>query len=195
VPIVLAPLAGFLLGVAFAWMARVELGRVDAPIVATRPFNVVVGFTALVYAPLVGYFVAFHGDWTYGYAIPWRTVPSAVDLALVMFAGSSVLFGMAAAAHAARARRLSAVAWLVAVPAVAFAGALAWGATRLSVSATYAQYKGGFGVQPIASSTLGRSILLMGFVLLLGLAWTVRALHQVGSEQARNVRKRRAIDP
>ena len=37
--------------------------------IATRPFNVVVGFATLVYAPLVGYFVAFHGDWTYGYTV------------------------------------------------------------------------------------------------------------------------------
>ncbi len=102
---------------------------------------------------------------------------------------------MAAAAHAARARRLPVLAWLIAVPAVAFAAVLASGVARLSVSATYAQYKGGFGVQPIASSTLGRSILLMGFMLLLGLAWTVRALHQVGHEQARGERMRGPVDP
>ncbi len=176
VPILLAPLAGFFLGVTFAWLARVELGRVDAPVVATRPFNVVVGFAGLVYGPLVGYFVVFHGDWTYGYMTPWRRVPSAVDLAVVLFAGATVLFGMAASAHAARARRLEVVAWLGVVPALFSAGLLAWGAKRLAVSATYAQYHGGFGVLPIASSALGRGVLLMAVVLAAGIAWTVRAL-------------------
>ncbi len=193
-PIVLAVLAGFLLGVAFAWMARVELGRVDGPVVASRAFTVVLGFAALVYGPLVGYFVAFHGDWTYGYAVAWHRVPSAVDLALVLLAGASVLIGVVAAAHAARARRLNAVAWLAAVPAAGFALALAWGGPRLAVSATYAQYHGGFGVLPIGAAALGRAILVMGAVLALGLGWAVRALAQDSSERDEDRRGGRRED-
>ena len=60
-PIVLSVLAGFFLGVAFAWMSRAELGRIDAPIVASRPFNVVVGFATFVYAPVLAF--AFAGAW------------------------------------------------------------------------------------------------------------------------------------
>jgi hypothetical protein len=189
VPILLAVLAGFLLGVAFAWMARVELGRIDAPIVATRPFNVVVGFSALVYSPLVGYFVGFHGDWAYGYTVAWHRVPSAIDLALVILSGASILLGMAASTHAARSRRLHVVAWLGAIPALAFAVVLTLGATRLSVSATYAQFKGGFGVVPIASSSLGRGVLMMALVLVLGIAWTGRALAQ-GQDEIEDERRR-----
>ena len=177
VPILLAVLAGFFLGVAFAWMARVELGRGDAPVIATRPFNVVLGFAGLVYAPVVGYFVVFHGDWTYGYLFPWRHVPSAVDLALVLLAGAAVLVGMGASAHAARARRLQVVAWLSAVPVVLAVVALVWGAKRLAVSATYAQFHGGFGVLPITSSALGRGILLMAAVLAVGVTWTTRGIY------------------
>jgi hypothetical protein len=183
VPILLAVLAGFFLGVAFAWMARVELGKNDAPVIATRPFYVVVGFATFVYAPILAYFVAFHGDWTYGYVIAWHRVPSAIDLALVLVSGSSVLLGMAASAHASRTRRLHIVAWLGIVPAATFSIALALGAGRLAVSATYAQYHGGFGVSAISSSALGRGVLLMAFVLALGIAWTVRALAQ-GAEEA-----------
>lgn len=177
-PIFLAPLAGFIFGVSFAWLSRIELERVDEPVVATRPFNVVLGFALFVYGPLFGYFMVFHGDWTYGYLVAWRKVPSAIDLAIVLLTGASVLFGMAASAHAARSRRLPVVAWLGIVPAVAFAVILAVGAKGLSVSATYAQYRGGFGVQPIASSALGRGVLLMAVILVLGVAWTVRALQQ-----------------
>ncbi len=175
-PIVLSLFAAFFFGVAFAWMARVELARVDAPLVATRPFNVVVGFAGLVYAPVTGYFVVFHGDWTYGYLLAWTRVPSAVDLALVLAAGGSVLGGMAAAAHAARARRLTVVGWLAGGSAGAFAVLVAVFASRLAVSATYAQFHGGFGVVPIGSSSLGRSVLAMGVVVALGVAWAARAI-------------------
>jgi hypothetical protein len=181
-PMLLAVLAGFLLGVAFAWMARAELGRIDGPVIASRPFNVVFGFASFVYAPLVGYFVAFHGDWTYGYVFPWRRVPSAVDLALATLAGASVLAGMVVSAHAARARRLHAVAWLAGVPTAGFALALALGGARLAVSATYAQYHGGFGVVPIGSAALGEAVLLMGVVLALGIGWTARGLSQGDGE-------------
>jgi hypothetical protein len=148
----------------------------DAPIVATRPFNVVFGFAVLVYAPLCAYFVAFHGDWAYGYRVAWHGIPSAVDLALVIFSGATVLLGMAAAAHASRARRLPVVAWLGAIPAGLGFLVLVLSAPRLSVSATYAQYHGGFGVQPITASALGRGVLVMGIMLILGVGWTVRTL-------------------
>jgi len=178
VPILLALLSAFVLGVAFAWLARIELSRVDAPVIATRPFNVVLGFAALIYAPIVGYFVVFHGDWTYGYIIPWRHVPSAFDLALVTFSGGSVLLGFVTSTHAARARKLNVVAWLGGAPLGVSVIAIALAAGRLGVSATYAQYHGGFGVVPIASSGLGHGVLLMGVVLVLGIAWTARALQQ-----------------
>jgi hypothetical protein len=180
-PILLSVLLGFLLGVAFTWMSRAELGESDAPVITTRPFNVVAGFAALVYGPLVGYFVAFHGDWTYGYLVPWSRVPSAVDLALVLVAGSSVLIGMVVSARAARARHLDVVAWLTGIPLALSVVVLVLGAGRLAVSASYAQYHGAFGVEPVSASALGRGILVMSVVLVLGVAWTVRCLSKEGS--------------
>jgi hypothetical protein len=184
VPILLAVLAGFFLGVAAAWLARAELGRIDAPIIATRPFYIVTGFAVFVYTPIFGYFVAFHGDWTYGYLVAWRRVPSAIDLALVLLAGASVLLGMAAAAPAARSRRLPVVAWLGIAPGAVFAIVLGMGARRLAVSASYAQYHGGFGVVPISSSALGKGVLAMAIVLTAGIVWTVRALSQATDPHA-----------
>ena len=66
---------------------RAELVRDDGPVVASRPFAVVAAFAALVWLPVVGYFVAFHGDWSYLYVVPWQRVPSAVDLGLVLARG------------------------------------------------------------------------------------------------------------
>src|ERR1019366_7330004 len=74
-----------------AWVAAPELARVDGPVVASRPFAMVAAFAGLVWFPAVGYFVAFHGDWSYLYVVPWQHVPSAVDLGLVLLASAAVV--------------------------------------------------------------------------------------------------------
>ena len=47
---------------------------------------------------------------------------------------------------------------------------------RLSVSATYAQYQGDFGAEPILGSPLGHALVWMLAVLAAGIAWTLRVL-------------------
>ena len=49
-------------------------------------------------------------------------------------------------------------------------------ARRLSVSASFAQYHGGFGAVPIGRSPLGRGILLSWIALAIGYAWSFHAL-------------------
>jgi hypothetical protein len=182
VPILFAPLLGFLLGVILAWIAREELTRDASPargpwsLVVPRPIVVSAALACFVYAPVVGYFVAFHGDWSYLYLYPHSRIPSAVDLALVLVAGAAVPLGTRAAEPAARAKKLGVIMWLGAVPGAIAAGVFAWGSRRLSVSATYAGFHGGFGATPISASALGRGVLFMLIVGALGVAWTVRSL-------------------
>src|SRR5215472_8314310 len=104
-PIPFAPLVGFLVGALLAWAASSELARDDAPLAVSRPFAIAVAFAVLVYVPVVGYFVTFHGDWAYLYLVKWRTIPSALDLALVLVAGATVVAGFAATVPFARKRR------------------------------------------------------------------------------------------
>ena len=180
-PIAFAPLFGLALGAALAWIASQELARVDGPIVASRPFAVVAAFAGFVWVPVVGYFVAFHGDWSYLYVVPWQRVPSAVDLGLVLLAGASVVGGFWAAVRPARRSRSGPLVAMVVVPAtLAIAGLLA-AASRLAVSGTYAQYRGDFGTEAIGASALGKGVLLMGVVTALAIAWTVRALVRMDS--------------
>ena len=173
-PLPFAPFVGFLVGLGLAWAARADIGNNDGPLFASRPFVVATGLACFVYAPLVAYFVAFHGDWAYLYLVDWRRVPSAIDLALVLFAATCVPLGTIVALPAARARRLGTLVRIGAGPAVVVCGLLAWGARRLVVSATYTQFHGDFGTESIASSALGRGILWMGIVGVLGIAWSVR---------------------
>lgn len=181
-PVPFAPLLGVALGAVLAWIAAPELVRHDGPIVASRPFAVVAAFAALVWLPAVGYFVAFHGDWSYVYVVSWQRVPSAIDLGLVLLAALAVVGGFSLAVRPVRRRRFGPVVALVVVPAaVALAGLVA-SARRLAVSGTYAQFHGDFGTQPIGASTLGKGVLLMGAVVFLGVAWTVRALLRMSAE-------------
>jgi hypothetical protein len=175
-PIPFAPLVGLALGAALAWIAAPEISRDDGPIALSRPFAVVVAFALLVWLPVVGYFVAFHGDWAYLYAVQWQRVPSAIDMALVLVAAAAVVGGFCLAVPTVRKRRFGPVITLVVVPGAISAAALMLAARRLAVSGTYAQFHGDFGTEPIAASTLGRGVLFMGGVLALAIAWTVRAL-------------------
>jgi len=185
VPILFAPLVGFVLGVALAWVAREDFAGDDGPLIASRPVAIVTGFAILVYSPIVGYFVAFHGDWAYLYVWPWNHIPSAVDLALVFLSGASIPVGLMVSSHAARAKKLGALVGFGAPPTVIAAGLFAWSARRLSVSATFSQFRGDFGTEPIASSSLGRGVLWMAIVGALGIVWTVRSLDRGGDRPRR----------
>jgi len=176
VPIPFAPLLGFVLGVLLAWVSRDTLARDAGPLITARPVVIAATFAACVYAPVVGYFVAFHADWSYLYLFPCAQIPSALDLALVLVSGAAVPLGAMVSAPVARQKRLGAIVGLTSVPAVLAAGLFAWGARRLTVSASYAQFHGDFGTVPLVGSALGRGVLFMGLVTALGVAWSLRSL-------------------
>jgi hypothetical protein len=182
VPVPFAPLVGFALGASFAWIAAPELTRDEGPIVASRPFSIVAAFAALVWLPVVGYFVAFHGDWAYLYVVRWRRVPSAIDLGLALIAGAAVLGGFWVAVDPVRKRRFGPVVAMIVAPGTLAIAGLTLAARRLAVSGTYAQFHGDFGTEPIGASLLGKAVLLMGVVLALAVAWTARALARAASE-------------
>ncbi|MGA7121850.1 MAG: hypothetical protein WBY94_17210 [Polyangiaceae bacterium] len=181
-PIPFAPLLGVAIGAALAWVAAPELVRDDGPVALSRPFAVVASFAALLWLPIVAYFVGFHGDWAYLYLVPWQRVPSAVDLGFVVLSGAAVVGGFWLSVRPVRKGRLGPVVAMVVAPATLLTLGLALSAHRLAVSGTYAQFHGEFGTEPIEASTLGKGILLMGSLLTLGLAWTVRALVTMAAE-------------
>jgi hypothetical protein len=186
VPIPFALPVGFALGATLAWLSASELARDDGAIALSRPFTVVASFVAMLWLPIVAYFVAFHGDWSYLYLVAWRRVPSAVDLGLVVLSGAAVLGGFWLAVSPVRKRRLGPVAVMVVAPAVLALVGVALSVHRLAVSGTYAQFHGEFGTEPIAASTLGKGVLLMGAVLTLGLAWVVRSVLRMAGDEQRN---------
>ncbi|MGA2447413.1 MAG: hypothetical protein ABTD50_01915 [Polyangiaceae bacterium] len=171
-PIVVAPFLGFALGAFLAWVAAPSVARDQGPLMMSRPFVIVAFFAACAWLPISGYFLAFHGDWSYLYLVSWQRVPSAIDLGLVLLATAAVVGGFSAAARPVRRRRFDAVAALVLAPIAVTLVVLGTASRRLSISGTYAQYHGDFGTQPIASSVLGTGLLFMDCVLLAAIGWT-----------------------
>ena len=175
-PLPFAWLVAFALGAAFARAAQGEITKTEGPLVTSRPMLVVLGFAGLVLFPIVGYFAAFHGDWAYLYAVSWQDVPSAVDLVAALAAAALVPAGFLAAVPAIRAKRTPVVSAMVGAPLAVCAVLALVFARRLVVSATHAQYVGGFGIDSIGASPLGRGVLLGALVLVAGAAWAVREL-------------------
>jgi hypothetical protein len=167
---------GFLLGMSLAWLARIELARSEVPLVLARPFLVALGLGGIVYAPIVGYFVVLHGDWSYLYSVRFAQVPSAVDLALVLLVAAQLPIGFAVASPWAMAKRGLALLKASAVigALLVLGGILA--AHRLAVSASYAQYHAGFGAVPLGRTHLGRGILMSWLALFAGYAWSAHVL-------------------
>jgi hypothetical protein len=176
VPLPFAPFIGLALGAAFAWLAAAELSRDEGPISLSRPFAIVTAFAVFVWLPVVGYFITFHGDWSYLYVVPWRSVPSAIDLLLVLIASAAIVGSFWLAAEPLRKRHFAPALTLIAAPGVVTTLGVTVAAHRLAVSGTFAQFHGGFGTEPIGASTLGKGVLVMGAILAAGIAWTVTSL-------------------
>lgn len=175
-PLPLAIPVGLLVGISLAWMARAELARSEVPLALARPFLVSLGLGVLVFAPALGYFAALHGDWAYLYLVRSSRVPSAVDLLFVAIGAGMVPVGFAAAAPSAIAKHGTRLMQASAVLVVVLLAAGALTASRLGVSASFAQYHGGFGAIPIGRSPLGRGVLLSWLALVTAYGWTIHTL-------------------
>lgn len=173
-PLPFAFVLGFVLGGSLAWLARAELARSEVPLLLARPFHVAVAFGFTVFAPVAGYFLAWHGDWAYLYLVRSARIPSAVDLALALAAGAQVPLGFALAAPWAIAKRGTALAKLAGVFSFVLLLAAVACARRLATDASFAQYHGEFGMVPLGKSSLGRGVLLSWIAIAAAYAWSLR---------------------
>jgi hypothetical protein len=181
VPALTLPLLGFVLGLAFAWASREELGRTHGRADGTRALTLVGAFGLLVQAPLTGYFLAHNPDWCFAYYVDGRALPGGTEAACVLISALAPPLGFVAGARHAGERRLGALVQLAAVPLlVAVLGTLAAFA-RLSIDASFAQFQGGFGTRAVAGGRLGFSLLWMAAVLVGAVAWTTVCLRKLAS--------------
>jgi hypothetical protein len=180
-PAFVAPLIGFLLGVAFAWAAADEIASDPTSVLGSRALVVAVLFGVLVFAPASGYFVAFDGDWAFAYLVNTQRMPSAVVLALVLVDASAVPAGFLFAAPHARRRRIGTVLTLAAVPGLLTLLCMLIFSRRLGVAGTWSQFHGDFGTRSVAGTPLGWALLWMNGVLGVAVALTVRELRRMSA--------------
>jgi hypothetical protein len=181
-PAPIAPFLGWIVGLTFAWAASEPSTRAHAT--PGRTILVVILFSLLVYAPICSYFLAFAPDWSYAYLIDSERLPSAVDLGLVLVNAASVPVGFLLGARHVKGGALSSLTRLGFAPGAVTLLFLAVTIKRLGVEASYAQYHGDFGIQPLAGSPLGYAVLWMFAVLTGAVAWTSHCLRKLsGSDQ------------
>ena len=165
-----------------AWLAADDLRQ--APEVATsRSLSVVALFGLLVYAPACAYFLTFSPDWSLSYFVDTQKLPSALEMTLLLTDAASAPLGFCAAAPVARARKAGAVMRIAMAPAVLALAMVVATLRRIRVHATYAQYHGDFGTEPLTGSSLGVALLWVGLVVMLGVAWTAWILRSLSSRQ------------
>lgn len=178
----IAPLLGFVLGIAFAWAAADEIASDPTSVLSSRALIVATLFSVLVFAPAAGYFVAFDGDWAFAYLVNTQRLPSAVVLALVLVDASSVPVGFVLAAPHARRKRLAPVLTLAAFPVgVALLCTLIF-SRRLGIAATWSQFHGDFGTRSVAGTPLGYALIWMDGVLSVAVALTIRELRLMSAK-------------
>lgn len=174
-PALVGPFVGFALGVALAWLSRVEALREDDAGFRAR-VAVVALFGALVFAPACGYFLVFAGDWSLFYLVDSRAVPSAALLVLAVVDAALVALGFTAGHRLARRRAEGALVLLWAGPVVVAGSMVLSFFSRLRVEGTTHQVASSFGTQPIAGSPLGWAVLWMGAMVVAGFGLAARAL-------------------
>lgn len=174
-PAFLGPLCGFALGVALAWLAWASAAHRDDLGWGART-AVAALYGALVFAPACAYFLLFAGDWSLGYLVDGRAVPSAFGLALALLDAASVPLGLVAARRALGRRGSRAPLLLGVIPSVVAVGLVLALFPRLRVEGTYHQVRSDFGTQPVAGGPLGYAILWMDGLILTGFWAAVRAM-------------------
>ena len=190
-PVLLSPLVGLVLGVGFAWASAAELHRTGGEATASRSIALVSLFGLLVYGPLTAYFVAFNSDWAYGFLLNTARLPGVADSAVVLAAMAAPTAGFAIAARRAAEQRVGALLQVAAVPGAIALVALVIGFPRLTVQATYTQFHGDFGVEPVAGSRLGLSLLWMSGALAGAIGWTMWCLRRLSSRRREPPRRLR----
>lgn len=177
-PVLVALPFGLCLGVTFAWFARRELRRVTSEL-GGRGLVIATLFGALVLAPVSAYFLAFEPDWCLAYLVDTSQATPALTPGLLLFLLGSVpggfLLGRLLLARGDEASLLRALVGLV----VATLGAVMLGLRRFAVQGSYAQFHGDFGTQPLAGSSLGYAVLVLGFWLTAGLVFAVWNLRRL----------------
>lgn len=173
-------LLGVALGALFAWSAAEELQHRQS-LSESNATAIVFAFSLLAYAPSTSYLLSYNTDWSVGYWFDTIHLPN-VTFALVALAlASAPVLGYWLAAPASSDR--------AAGQALALGGASVLlvllntliGLRRLMLTGSFRQFQDDYGLQSLAGSSLGYTLLWTMLVLAVLAFWTHTALRRLGS--------------
>lgn len=163
----------FASGIAAALAARVELRVSPRPPLLTQSFGAYAVFALLVLIPVGVYFYLFHGDWFLLYTVDVEQIPSALALVGFLLLGGVGALGFAVGASMVRGQRETLGGVLAGLSVLAAVGVAVVARERLGLVGTYAQFEGGFGLQPFGSGPLVKGTVAMGAILLAGVLFLI----------------------
>jgi hypothetical protein len=179
-PVLIALPLGLTLGIAFAWLSRAELRRATSRDLSGAGLMIATLFGLLVFAPVCAYFLAFEPDWCVAYLLDTAQASAALAPALLLLTLVSVPGGYLIGRQLLdRGGEETGLVRGLAAGVVITLAALMLGLRRFAVQGSYAQFHGDFGTQPLAGSSLGYAILLLGFWLTAGLGFAVWNLRRL----------------
>jgi hypothetical protein len=179
-PVLIAPVVGLLIGVFFAWMARVDLARSERGPMTSPALLLVLAFGLLIHGPVTGYFLAYAPDWSFAYLVDSQRVPGIGAMAALLLAAASPTLGyLVSLSPASRSEGASLLRWSLPLLVLVIAVTIALG-SRLGTEANYAQFRGSFGTRSVAGSGLGVSILWMNGVLFVCAGWVAKCVRDLG---------------
>ncbi|NOY90892.1 MAG: hypothetical protein GXP55_06730 [Deltaproteobacteria bacterium] len=167
----------FASGLAAAIAARVELRVSPRPPLLTRSFAAWTLFSVLILVPVSVYFYVFHGDWFLLYAFDVARIPSAVALmGFVLEIGLGAL-GFVLGASLVRSQREVVAGGLLGLTLLVAVAVPILAKDRLSQVGSFAQYRGGFGLEPYGDGALFAGTLAMSSLTLAGFAFLLARLY------------------
>lgn len=170
----------FASGIAAALAARVELRVSPRPPLLTQSFGAYAVFALLVLVPVGVYFYLFHGDWFLLYAFDVERIPSALALVGFLLLGGVGALGFVVGASMVRGQRDALGGVLAGLSVLAAIGVAVVARERLGLVGTYAQFKGGFGLQPFGRGPLVQGTAAMSAILLAGILFLLLRLRAAG---------------
>ena len=171
-PAIQLNLIGFALGVWCAWAARDQLRQAERPWHTPAGF-VVWAFAALLFAPACSLLCLSQADWSLGYLISTQRLPNAWPVLMMLNYLVVVPLGFAVCAPRVSENNAILVTRLALVPLGVGTVLLLICLQPLSVVGTTQQYRGEYGMTPVAGSSLGYSVLWFSLVLAASFAWTL----------------------
>lgn len=164
-------------GLAAAVAARVELRVSPRPPLLTRSFAAWSLFAAFVLVPVSIYFYVFHGDWFLLYTVDVRRIPSAIALVGFLLEGALGAAAFWVGAGLVRSQREEVAGGLVGIALLLAGGVPFVAQERLSMVGSFAQYAGGFGLEPYGAGALSTGSVVMGVLLLAAWVFLLARVH------------------